>query len=152
MSNTQNAPIHDNEGLGENSSIWVGIPPINPEEVPNMEPINISSHNALNADSGTDPVGNERGEARSSSQGTRGTRDGGISLQVIFEMLQAQQIVIAQLQSQNKTPSVTEHENTRYAEPEPERLNGNNSGTDPTIMRMLEELSKRIESGEKKIE
>ncbi|XP_070017947.1 uncharacterized protein [Nicotiana sylvestris] len=79
-------------------------------------------------------------------------RGGGISLQMIFEMLQAQQIAIAKLQSQNKTLSVAEHANTRRAEPEPKRLNGNNSGTDPTIVRMLEELAKRIESGEKKIE
>nr|XP_016473143.1 PREDICTED: uncharacterized protein LOC107795084 [Nicotiana tabacum] len=33
-----------------------------------------------------------------------------------------------------------------------ERSSGNDSGTNPAIMRMLEELTKRIESGEKKIE
>ncbi|XP_070024849.1 uncharacterized protein [Nicotiana sylvestris] len=152
MSSTQNALVHDNEGLGENSSIGVSVTPINPEEVPNMEPVDISSHNALNADSSAEPIGNKRREARSSGQGARGMGYGGISLQVIFEMPQAQQIAIAQLQSRNKTPSVAKHENIRHTEPEPEESNGNNSGTDPTIMRMLEELTKRIKAGEKKIE
>ncbi|XP_070015134.1 uncharacterized protein [Nicotiana sylvestris] len=78
--------------------------------------------------------------------------DGGVSLQVIFEMLQAQQIDIALLQSQNRTPNTVEPVNTRRAEPALERPDESNSGTDPTIMKMLEELTKRIESGEKKIE
>ncbi|XP_070020974.1 uncharacterized protein [Nicotiana sylvestris] len=82
----------------------------------------------------------------------QGIGDGGVSLQVIFEMLQAQQIAIAQLQSQNKTSSIAEPENTRRAEPAPKRSNGSGSGTDPTIIRMLEELTNRIESGEKNIE
>ncbi|XP_070005099.1 uncharacterized protein [Nicotiana sylvestris] len=67
-------------------------------------------------------------------------------------MLHAQQIAIAQLQSQNKTPSVVKPENTRRTKPVLERSNENSSRTDPTIIRMLEELTKRIESGEKKIE
>ncbi|XP_070026281.1 uncharacterized protein [Nicotiana sylvestris] len=78
--------------------------------------------------------------------------EGGISLQVIFEMLQAQQVSIAQLQSQNRTPNTAELVNTRHTEPALERPDENGSGTDPTIMKMLEELTKWIDSGEKKIE
>ncbi|XP_070003824.1 uncharacterized protein [Nicotiana sylvestris] len=59
---------------------------------------------------------------------------------------------MAQLQSQNMTPSIAEPENTRRAEPAQKRSNENDLETDPAIMRMLEELTKRIEFGEKKIE
>ncbi|XP_019256375.1 PREDICTED: uncharacterized protein LOC109234771 [Nicotiana attenuata] len=84
MSSSANASVHGNDNLGshgENNSIGVHVQPINPKEVPNMEPIDINSHNALNADSGTHPVWNERREARSGDQRTRGMEDGGISLQ-----------------------------------------------------------------------
>ncbi|XP_070010508.1 uncharacterized protein [Nicotiana sylvestris] len=67
-------------------------------------------------------------------------------------MLQAQHAVIAHLQSQHRTLSVVEPKITRYTEPVLERSNGNGSGTDPIIIKMLKELTKRIESGEKKIE
>jgi len=63
MSSTQNTPIHEDEGLGENSSIGVGVPPINPEGVPNVEPVDISSPNALNTDAGIDPARNAHREA-----------------------------------------------------------------------------------------
>ncbi|XP_070016034.1 uncharacterized protein [Nicotiana sylvestris] len=116
-----------------------------------MVPIDVSSHIALNANLGTDLAGSVRRKARSGGQETQGIRDGEVSLQVIFEMLKVQQIAIAQLQSQNKTPSIAGPENTRRAEPVLERSNGNDSGTNPTIIRMLEDLTKRIESGEKKI-
>nr|XP_009780717.1 PREDICTED: uncharacterized protein LOC104229724 [Nicotiana sylvestris] len=77
-----------------------------------MEPVDVSSHNALNADSGTDLGGNACREARSGGQEARGMGDGGIILQVIFEMLQDHQIAITQLQSQNKTLSIAEPKNT----------------------------------------
>ncbi|XP_075113214.1 uncharacterized protein LOC142182673 [Nicotiana tabacum] len=150
MSSTHNAPIHEDEGLGENSGIGVCIPHINPEEVPNMEPVEISLHNALNMDADTGPARNAHREARAGRQETRGMEEGGVSLQVIFEMLQAQQVVIAQLQSQNRTHNTAEPVNTRRAEPM--RPDENGSGTDPTIRKMLEELAKRIETREKKIE
>jgi len=151
MSSSQNAPIHDNEGLGENNNAGVGVPPINPGEVPNMEPVDVSSHIALNADLCADPKADIRREARPGGQRTQGIEEGGVSLQVIFEMMQAQQIAIAQLQSQNRTPNTAEPVNTRRTEPALEKLDENGSGTDPTIMKMLEELTKRIEFGEKKI-
>lgn len=158
MSNSQNAPVHGDNGLGfhgENDSIvalGVDVPPINPGEVSNAEPVDISSHIALNADLGANPGASIRMKVRSGGQRTHGVGDGGINLQVIFEMLQAQHIAIAQLQSHNKTPSVDEPKNTRRIEHVPERSNENSSGTNPTIMRMLEELTKRIESEEKRTE
>ncbi|XP_070013566.1 uncharacterized protein [Nicotiana sylvestris] len=93
-----------------------------------------------------------RREGRFDGQGTQGRGDGGVSLQVIFEMLQARQATIAQLQNQHRTPSGAEPEITRRTEPVPERSNGNQSRTNPAIMKMLEVLTKRNESGEKKIE
>lgn len=52
MSSTQNAPFHDSGGLGENNGIELGVPPISPGGVPNMELVDISSHNALNTNAG----------------------------------------------------------------------------------------------------
>ncbi|XP_070029202.1 uncharacterized protein [Nicotiana sylvestris] len=154
MSNSQNSSVHSDDGLGfhgENNNVGVSVPSINLGEVPKVKPVDVSSHIALNADFGSAPGKSVRREARAGGQGTHGIGYGGVSLQVIFEMLQAQQVATAQLQSQHKTPSIVEPENTRHTEPVPERSNGNGSGTDPTIMRMLEELTKRIESGEKEI-
>ncbi|XP_070003812.1 uncharacterized protein [Nicotiana sylvestris] len=102
-------------------------------------------------EAGTDPVGNGCREAQAGGQETRGPEEGEVSLQVIFEMLQAQQVAIAQLQSQNRTPNTAKPVNTQH-EPVLERPDESGTGTDPTIMKMLEELTKRIESGEKRIE
>lgn len=117
-----------------------------------MELIDISSHNSLNADAGTDPIRNAHREARRGDQRMPGMKEGRVSLQVIFQMLQAQQVAITKLQSQNRTPNTAKPVNTRHAELAIERPDESGSGTDPTIMRMLEELVKRIETGEKKIE
>nr|XP_009799379.1 PREDICTED: uncharacterized protein LOC104245469 [Nicotiana sylvestris] len=135
MSSSQNTPIHDNEGLGEYINARVGVPPINPGEVPNVEPVDVSSHIALNADLGADPEGNIHRESRSSGQRTQGMGEGGV-----------------RLQNQNKTPNTAEPVKSRSTELALERLDESGSETEPTIMRMLEELTKRIESGEKKIE
>ncbi|XP_070030004.1 uncharacterized protein [Nicotiana sylvestris] len=71
-------------------------------------------------------------------------------------MLQAQQVAISQLQNQNRAPRRLEpkpsQEVTCRNEPVTERANENESGTNPQIIKMLEELTKRVESGEKKIE
>nr|XP_009786539.1 PREDICTED: uncharacterized protein LOC104234641 [Nicotiana sylvestris] len=152
MSSTQNAPIHQDEGLVENNGIGVDVSPINPEGVPNVEPIDISSHNALNTNAGTDLVRNAHREARPDGQRTRGMEEGGVSLQVIFEMLQVQQVSIAQLQSKNRTPNTVEPVNRRPVEPALERPDKSGSETDPTIMKILEELAKRIDTIEKNIE
>nr|XP_016438831.1 PREDICTED: uncharacterized protein LOC107764743 [Nicotiana tabacum] len=99
MSSTQNAPIHEDEGFGEKSGIGVGVPPINPEGLSNVEPVDISSHNALNTYAGTDSTRIAHREDRAGGQETRGMEEGGVSLQVIFEMPQAQQVALAQLQN-----------------------------------------------------
>ncbi|XP_070045813.1 uncharacterized protein [Nicotiana tomentosiformis] len=71
-------------------------------------------------------------------------------------MLQAQQAVISQLQNQSRTPSRIEpnpsQEVTRRDVPVAKRSNENESGTNPEIIKMLEELIKLVESGKKKIE
>ncbi|XP_070023055.1 uncharacterized protein [Nicotiana sylvestris] len=71
-------------------------------------------------------------------------------------MLQVQQTAIAQLQSQIHAASRIESDPpqgvNRKDEPIAERSNENESGTNPDIIKMLEELTKRVESGEKKIE
>ncbi|XP_070003461.1 uncharacterized protein [Nicotiana sylvestris] len=59
---------------------------------------------------------------------------------------------MAQLQSQNRIPNTVKPVNTRRIEPALERPDESGLGTDPTIMKMLEDLAKRIETGEKKIE
>ncbi|XP_070015710.1 uncharacterized protein [Nicotiana sylvestris] len=151
MSSTQNAPAHDSEGLGENNGIGLGVPPVNSEGVPNVEPVDISYHNALNMEADAEPVRNECREAHAGGQEARRMEEGGVSLQVIFEMLQAQQVAIAQLQSQNRTSNTAEPVNMQH-ELVLERLDESSSGTNPTIMKMLEELTKRIELREKKIE
>ncbi|XP_070013172.1 uncharacterized protein [Nicotiana sylvestris] len=76
MSSTQIAPVHDKEGLGENINAGVNVLPINPGEVPNAEPVDVSSHIALNADLGRDPLGNMHREARSGGQRIKGMGDG----------------------------------------------------------------------------
>nr|XP_009801213.1 PREDICTED: uncharacterized protein LOC104246989 [Nicotiana sylvestris]XP_016476769.1 PREDICTED: uncharacterized protein LOC107798311 [Nicotiana tabacum] len=105
MSSTQNVPLHDSEELGENSGIGMGVPLANPEGVPNVEPVDISSQNVLNTEVGADPVRNGCREDQAGGQEARGVQEGGVSLQVIFEMLQAQEVDIAQLKSQQKIPS-----------------------------------------------
>ncbi|XP_019231101.1 PREDICTED: uncharacterized protein LOC109211954 [Nicotiana attenuata] len=80
MSSTQNAPARDSEELRENSGIGVSVSPINPGGVPNVEPVDISSHNTLNTDAGTDPVRNAHREAQVGGQETRGMDEGGVSL------------------------------------------------------------------------
>ncbi|XP_019260403.1 PREDICTED: uncharacterized protein LOC109238408 [Nicotiana attenuata] len=100
-----------------------------------MEPVDISLHNALNTNAGIDPVRNAHREAQPDGQRTRGMEKGGVSIQ-----------------SQNRTPNTTEPVNTRHVEPALERPDESGSGTDPRIMKMLEELAKRIENGEKNIE
>lgn len=61
-----------------------------------------------------------------------------------------------QLQNKNRAPSTieldTSHEVIQRVKPVLDRQNANESGTELVIMKMLEELIKRIESGEKKIE
>ncbi|XP_070024856.1 uncharacterized protein [Nicotiana sylvestris] len=63
----------------------------------------------------------------------------------------AKELVIAQLQSHPKTPSTGAPETTPLAEQVPERSSNYGSVADPAIVKMLEDLTKWIESGEKMI-
>nr|XP_009790914.1 PREDICTED: uncharacterized protein LOC104238290 [Nicotiana sylvestris] len=92
-----------------------------------MDPVDISSHNALNTDAGTNPIRNVHKEAQAGGQETRGMDEGGVSLQ-----------------SQNRTTNTAEPVNTRRAEPTLERPDENGSGTDTAILKMLEELAKGL--------
>jgi len=68
MSNSQNASVQCDDGLGfhgKNNNVvalGTGVPPINPREVPTVEPVDVSSHIALNVDLGADPRGSVRME------------------------------------------------------------------------------------------
>lgn len=60
MSNSQVAPAHTNDGLGlhrENDNIATpgnGVPPVNPDGAPAMDPIDVSSYIAINQNLGVD--------------------------------------------------------------------------------------------------
>ncbi|XP_070050609.1 uncharacterized protein [Nicotiana tomentosiformis] len=161
MSNSQSAPVHMGNDFGhhdENDNIAPGndVPPVGLDRVPAVGPIDASSHAAINANLAVDLESNIRRDVRSTAQSTHGGEEGGISLRVIFEMLQAQQATIAQLQNQNHLPSRIEPEPSQEVahrfESVSRKSNGNESGADPAIMKMFEELTKRVESAEKKIE
>ena len=66
-------------------------------------------------------------------------------------MLQAQWLAIIQLQSHPKNPSTVAPEATPSTEQVLERSSNNGSVADPAIINMLEDLTKRIESGKKLI-
>ncbi|XP_070003100.1 uncharacterized protein [Nicotiana sylvestris] len=76
MSNSQNSPVHGDDGLGfhgKNNNVvalGAGVTPINPGES-NVEPVDVSSHITLNADLGADPKGSICREVRSGGQGTQ---------------------------------------------------------------------------------
>ncbi|XP_070049403.1 uncharacterized protein [Nicotiana tomentosiformis] len=162
MSNSQAVSTHIDNGLGfhgKNDNVAAPeneVLPVDLEGVPVVDPINVSSHVALNTNLGVDPENSIRKDVRSAGQNAQSGEEGGINLRIIFEMLQAQQVAITQLQNQNHALSRVEPEPSQKvvhkAEPVPGRSNMNKLGTDPAILKMLEELTKQIESREKKIE
>ncbi|XP_070031011.1 uncharacterized protein [Nicotiana tomentosiformis] len=161
MSNSQSAPLHvDNESghHSENNNIAPGdeVPPVDPIDILITYPIDANSHVAIDTNLPTGPENSVCGGARSAAQNTQNIGGDRISLRVIFEMLQAHQAAIAQLQNKSHAPSRVEPdpplEVTRRDEPVAERSNENKSEANPEIIKMLEELTKRVESGEKKIE
>ncbi|XP_070049816.1 uncharacterized protein [Nicotiana tomentosiformis] len=77
-------------------------------------------------------------------------------IRIIFKILQTQQAAITQLQNQNRAPSRIEIESSQEivhrAELVSNKSNGGEPETNPAIIKMLEDLTKRIETGEKRIE
>ncbi|XP_070055144.1 uncharacterized protein [Nicotiana tomentosiformis] len=162
MSNSQIVPTHTDDGIdlyGESDNIAAprnGVPPINSDGASAMDPIDVSSHIAINGNLGVDPENSVRRDVRTADQNAQGSGEGSISLRMIFEMLQTQQVAIAQLQNQNRTPSRIEIESSQEiihrAESVSKKSNGGEPETNPAIINMLEDLTKRIKTGEKRIE
>lgn len=135
MSNSQSVPTHIDNDLGfhgENDNVASPgneVLPVDLKGAPVADPIDVSSHVALNANLGIDPENSVRRDVRSAGQNAQGGKEGGISLRIIFEMLQAQQAIIAQLQNQNHAPSRVEPEPSQEivhrAKPVPGRTNVN---------------------------
>ncbi|XP_019246579.1 PREDICTED: uncharacterized protein LOC109226242 [Nicotiana attenuata] len=91
----------------------VGVPPQNPGEAPVKIPVDVNSRNVVHVDVSSHTNESVRGEERE------------VSLQIIFEMLQAQQVAIAELQSHHKTPSIVAPETAPRVEQTPERPSNN---------------------------
>ncbi|XP_070046049.1 uncharacterized protein [Nicotiana tomentosiformis] len=119
-------------------------------------PLDVNSHVALEANQHSEPEKSIQGGTRYVARDTHNVEEIGVSLRMIFEMLQAQQVAIAQLQSQTQLPSKPEpskpRETSHKTEPAIVRSNEQESGTTPEIAKILEELTKRIEANDKKIE
>lgn len=160
-SNSQSAPQHIDNDLShhdENENIAPGnvVPLVGLDGVPAVDLINVSSYVAVNRNLVVDPESSVRGGTRSAAHNAHGGEVAGISLRVIFVILQAQQAAIAQLQNQNHQPSRVELEPSQEVvhkvESTPIKSNEKESETNPAVIKMLEELKKWIETGEKKIE
>jgi len=96
-------PIDNEAGLqDENNNLTTGDerPLVDPVGTRVADPIDVNSHVAIEAKQRSDPENSIHGGTRPAVQNTQNVGEDGISLCMIFEMLQAQQVVIAQLQSQ----------------------------------------------------
>nr|XP_009774893.1 PREDICTED: uncharacterized protein LOC104224871 [Nicotiana sylvestris] len=103
MLNSQIASTHMDNGLGlhgENENVAApgnGVPPVNPDGPPALDPVDVNSCIAINGNLGVVPENSICRDARAADQNAQSGEEGGISLQIIFEMLQTQQAAIAQL-------------------------------------------------------
>ncbi|XP_070047515.1 uncharacterized protein [Nicotiana tomentosiformis] len=117
-------------------------------------PIDINSHVAIEANIHSEPENSIHGGTRSAAGNTHNIEEN--ALRMIFEMLQPQQVAIAQLQSQTQLPSRPEPSSPREiahgTEPAIVRSNEQESGTTSEIAKILEELTKRVEANDKKVE
>lgn len=152
MSSSVNRVKNDNfKNHGENgvAAPDVGVPPRNLENAPGPIPVDVGSRDTQQVDvsSHTNRRVHQRDPQEAQKTPTREERE--VSFHVIFEMWQAQQLAIAQLQSHQKTPSTVAPGTTPRAEQVPERSSNNGSIADPAIVKMLEDLTKRTQSGEK---
>ncbi|XP_070004912.1 uncharacterized protein [Nicotiana sylvestris] len=111
MSNSQVVPSHTDADLGldgENENIVASenaVPPTNPDGPLAVDLVDVGSRIAIYENLGTDLGNSARRDAQAAEQNTQNGEEGGISLRMIFEMLQTQQAAIVQLQNQNRAPS-----------------------------------------------
>lgn len=96
MSNSQVAPPHTDNDLGihgENKNIGASgnrVPLVNPDGPPTIDPIDVSSHIAINGNLGFGPENSICSDALAADQNTDSGEEGIISVRIIFEMLQTQ--------------------------------------------------------------
>ncbi|XP_070032231.1 uncharacterized protein [Nicotiana tomentosiformis] len=132
------------------------VPLVDPNGVPAADPVNANSQVAININLPTDLENSVRGGPRSTAREAPKGEGDGVSLRLIFEMLQAQQAAIVQLQNQSHAPNRVEPERSRESSQRDEQIIERPSEAEPVVnpkvMNMLEELTKRVESGEKKIQ
>ena len=102
MSNSVNAPENNGpEDHGENGVVVPGVdlPQRNHEDAPEPIPVDVVSRDAQHVDISSHTNRSIRQENQQEAQKTPAREEQEVSLHVIFEMLQAQQLAIAQLQS-----------------------------------------------------
>ncbi|XP_070011731.1 uncharacterized protein [Nicotiana sylvestris] len=130
----------------------IGTPLQNPDNAPRPIPEDAGSRDAQQVDENSHTDRSIQHGDQQEAQKTPARDEQGVSLHVIFKMLQAQQLAIAQLQSHPKTPSTVAPKTIPPVEQVSERASNNNrSIADPAIVKTLEDLTKSIESGEKVI-
>ena len=100
-------PIDNEVGLqDENNNLTAGdeSPLVDPVGTRVVDLIDVNSYVAIKANQRSDPENNIHGGTRPVVRNTQYIGEDGINLRMIFEMLQAQQVAIAQLQSQTQAP------------------------------------------------
>lgn len=152
------SPIDNGAGLQDENNLTPSTerPLVNTVGARIGAPIDINSHVAIEANLHAEPENSIHGGTRSAARDTQNIEENGVNLRMIFEMLQAQQAAIAQLQSQTQLQSRPEpnppREITHRTEPAIVKSNEQESGTTPEIAKLLEELTKRVETNDKKVE
>ena len=91
-------PINNEAGLQDknnNLATRGERPPVDPVGSRAVDPIDVNSHVDIETNQRSDPENSIHGGTRSAVRNTQNVGEDGISLRMIFEMLQAQQVAIA---------------------------------------------------------
>jgi len=96
MLNSKATPVQVDNNFGhdeenENIAPRNDVPPVDLDGFPAVDPINVSSHVAVNANLAIDTESSVCRDVQLAAQSAQCGEEGGISLRVIFEMLHAQQ-------------------------------------------------------------
>jgi len=116
MSNSYVTPPQTDNVLGlhgENENIATlgnGVLQVNYDGATVVDTIDVRAHMSINRYMSIHPENSMRKDAREADQNAQSSEEGGISLRMIFEILQTEQAAIAQLQNQNCAPSRIELE------------------------------------------